>query len=574
MKLFRYILCTTAPYRKTIIAMLFCVFLIAVDANLRPYIIKLIIDQSSNFDSRTFLFLSLVFISSQVLMVLSNTAFDWLGTKFHTSYRASTTHKFFDKISNYDYKFFQETQSGAITARITDAFNTIPVIIFVAIKVFINFTLFTSIALIILSKISYFFVIINITWIFLFIALIAVFYNKYQPLNQEFAKIRPKIYGFLADYFFNILSVWFFNKKSSESKNLHKLTDEFISKGVYCGKFLRNYYILHGLIVTIYMSILLSLLNYLSIHNNISPGDFALVFIINYKIVDLLFEISGLSREFITNCGVAENAITLLDHDIRKDTNTKIIKLSNAPDIEIKNLNFSYHQNKIFNELSVKINHGEKVGIVGASGSGKSSFINLILRLYKLDSGTITIDSQDISKVPLESLYSNIALIPQESALFHRSIFDNISFGNPIATKKDVIEVAKKAKAHEFIQSLNNGYDTLVGERGIKLSGGQKQRIAFARAILKDAPIFILDEATSQLDSITENNIRDNMHEILKNKTALVVAHRLSTLEQMDRILVFDNGKIIEDGTKEELLKKDGMFRKLWNAQKDGMIII
>ncbi len=226
----------------------------------------------------------------------------------------------------------------------------------------------------------------------------------------------------------------------------------------------------------------------------------------------------------------------------------------------------------LFKDKSIHIHKGQKVGLVGFSGSGKSTFVNLILKLFEVTSGRILIDNQDISKVSLESLHRSIALIPQDPTLFHRTLTENIQYGRLDSTDEEVIAAAKQADAHEFIINFPQGYATLVGERGIKLSGGQKQRIIIARAILKNAPILILDEATSALDSFTENLIKNSLSEFMKNKTAIVIAHRLSTLLHMDRILVFEQGKIIEDGTHEELLKNGEKYKNLWKAQIESYI--
>lgn len=239
--------------------------------------------------------------------------------------------------------------------------------------------------------------------------------------------------------------------------------------------------------------------------------------------------------------------------------------------INFNNVNFFYKDiEPLFENMYIEIKTGQKVGLVGYSGSGKSTFVNLILRLYDITDGSISIDNQDIRNVTQDSLRENIALISQDPSLFHRSIMENIRYGKINATDEEVVEAAKKAYAHEFIMKLTEGYDSLVGERGIKLSGGQRQRIAIARAILKNSPILILDEATSQLDSVTEGLIQKNLQELVKNKTTIIIAHRLSTLLSMDRILVFDKGKIIEDGTHNELLSAKGLYKQLWDTQVAG----
>ncbi len=209
---------------------------------------------------------------------------------------------------------------------------------------------------------------------------------------------------------------------------------------------------------------------------------------------------------------------------------------------------------------------------MGYSGSGKTTFVNLILRLYEPTSGEIRIENQNIRNITQDSLRNTIAIIPQDTSLFHRSILENIRYGNLNATDEEVILAAKKASAHDFITSLPHDYKSEVGEKGVKLSAGQRQRILIARALLKNAPILIFDEATSNIDSITENYIQNNLNKIMDKKTAIVISHKLSTLMHMDRILVFDSGKIVQDGPPHILLAQDGLFKELWEAQSHGIL--
>jgi ATP-binding cassette subfamily B protein len=226
----------------------------------------------------------------------------------------------------------------------------------------------------------------------------------------------------------------------------------------------------------------------------------------------------------------------------------------------------------LFKNFSLKIKQGEKIGLVGHSGSGKTSLTKLILRFSDIQEGTISIDGQDITKITQHDLRSHIAYVPQEPLLFHRSLAENIAYGNPEATQQEIEGVAKLAHAHEFIEKLPEKYETLVGERGVKLSGGQRQRVAIARAMLKNAPILLLDEATSALDSESEVLIQDALWKLMQNRTAIVIAHRLSTIQKMDRILVLDDGEIVEQGSHKELLRKDGVYAKLWSHQSGGFI--
>jgi ATP-binding cassette subfamily B protein len=213
----------------------------------------------------------------------------------------------------------------------------------------------------------------------------------------------------------------------------------------------------------------------------------------------------------------------------------------------------------------------EKIALIGPSGGGKSTIVKLLLRFYDLTSGQILVDKQNLAKVTQNSLREQIAFVPQDPILFHRSLLENIRYGNPLATDEAVIQASKLAHAHEFITGFRQGYQTLVGERGVKLSGGERQRVAIARAILKNAPILVLDEATSSLDSESEMYIQDALKTLMQNKTVIVIAHRLSTIMQMNRIIVIDNGQIIESGKHKELLKlKDGVYQKLWQIQAGG----
>ena len=226
----------------------------------------------------------------------------------------------------------------------------------------------------------------------------------------------------------------------------------------------------------------------------------------------------------------------------------------------------------MFQDLCVTIRPGEKIGLVGFSGSGKSTMLNLLLRLFEPQSGSILLDGQDIQTVSQESLRAAIAMIPQDPMLFHRTLMENIRYGRLDASDEEVIEAATKAHAHEFILDTEDGYESLVGERGVKLSGGQRQRITLARAVLKDAAILVLDEATSSLDSVTERHIQESLSYLMQDKTVMVIAHRLSTLSHLDRILVFHNGLIVEDASHAELLANKGHYAKLWSMQAGGFL--
>jgi ATP-binding cassette, subfamily B, bacterial len=292
----------------------------------------------------------------------------------------------------------------------------------------------------------------------------------------------------------------------------------------------------------------------------------------------IINEARNLSRrflEFFEYIGNVTNGVYIIikPHEI-VDQPRAVTADINRGRIEFQNVTFGYTPERpIFRDLTVTIPAGQRVGLVGFSGSGKSTFVSLILRLYDVQGGRILIDGMDIRDMTQESLHRQLSLIPQDPNLFHRTLMENIRYGRLEASEEEIMDAARKAHAHDFIMQIKDKYDSLVGERGVKLSGGQRQRIAIARVVVKNAPILILDEATSSLDSITEQAIQETLDDVMKGKTVIVVAHRLSTIAHLDRILVFDQGVIVEDGSHAELLARAGAYQRLWSRQAGGFVL-
>jgi ATP-binding cassette subfamily B protein len=290
-----------------------------------------------------------------------------------------------------------------------------------------------------------------------------------------------------------------------------------------------------------------------------------------------LFEITSLLRTIedgmLSSAPMVEHITT--DPEIKDAPKAKDLVVTTGG-VSFNSVTFGYqdatNNQSVFSDLHVTIQPGEKVGLVGPSGGGKSTLTRLLLRFEDIQAGAITIDGQDIAKVTQSSLREAISYVPQEPMLFHRSIRENITYGNANASMAAIKKAARQAHADEFIDKLGGAYDTVVGERGVKLSGGQRQRIAIARALLKDAPIIVLDEATSALDSESEVLIQDALWKLMEKRTAIVIAHRLSTIQKMDRILVLDGGRIVEEGSHKALLAKKGLYARLWARQSDGFI--
>lgn len=309
--------------------------------------------------------------------------------------------------------------------------------------------------------------------------------------------------------------------------------------------------------------------------HRVTVGDFVLIQAYVLNLFDRLWGFSRQVRSIYENLADAEDmtAILTTSHEVVDVPGAKTLDVTAAA-IRFKRVQFNYNETRtVLDKFQLDIQSHEKVALVGPSGAGKSTIVKLLLRQHDVTDGHIFIDNQDIAKVSQESLWEAISLVPQEPLLFHRTLMENIRYGKPNATDDEVIRAATLAHCHGFISSFPQGYETYVGERGVKLSGGERQRVAIARAILRNAPILILDEATSSLDSESEGLIQSALETLMKGKTVIVIAHRLSTIMKMDRIVVIDGGQIREDGSHAELLEKEsGLYKKLWQLQAGGFV--
>ncbi len=412
--------------------------------------------------------------------------------------------------------------------------------------------------------------------LFLIFFTAVVFFTKIRlPYERKRGIIESKTAGILADIVTNVFTIKYFSSKKREV--------EYFDKSLELVKNARNAawgraswsYTAIGIIINASKLILLLASIYLWSKGEVSSGTIVLVLSYGINLFNKLGGLGSAMRRFAESYLDAKEFVDVLNVPIEiKDPLNPITPNIKNGEIKFDKVSFAYNSNgnHVIDNLSLTIPPKQKVGIVGSSGAGKTTLTKLILRFVDITSGNIYIDSQNISSLSQDDLRSVISYVPQDPILFHRTLRENIAYGKPNASEEEIIDASKKAHAHEFIMKLEKGYETMVGERGVKLSGGERQRVAIARAILKDSPILVLDEATSSLDSESEHYIQQALVELMKEKTAIVIAHRLSTISKLDRIIVMSNGNVIEDGTHGELLESKGSYYELWQHQSGGFI--
>lgn len=408
-------------------------------------------------------------------------------------------------------------------------------------------------------------------------AMICTFsFRKISNLNEEWAAAETKQTGQLADSISNIISVKSYAKEAHERRRYADFSRKSYNAGI---KSMRATIARDILFNCVQLCITALILVFLLMGREwLGISVAVLVLIVNYAqtVQGELWNINSILKNINRVFGDAHEMTLILDTiDDVVDIPEAQTLIMNQASVDFDNISFRHKDAKdeIFTNFNLKVEPGERIGLVGVSGSGKTTLTKLLLRFADVNSGEITVSGQNIRNITQQSLRENIAYVPQETSLFHRSIAENIAYGKPDATQAEIEQAAKLANAHEFIIDMPEGYETLVGERGVKLSGGQRQRIAIARAILKDAPILVLDEATSALDSESEALIQSALERLMKGRTSIVIAHRLSTVASLDRIVVLQNGKIVEQGSHHALLEqKDGVYHHLWSRQSGAFM--
>ena len=492
----------------------------------------------------------------------------------------------YDKLSRHSLAFYANTFTGSLVSKVNRF--TSAYIEFVNTMTYNVLFVLTTIIATIVGLSLFFWQYAVVVFILTVIFIVCVFLGT-KILRKRFlerSESYTAISGKLSDSVSNMLAVKTDAREDYERKLLGGAVDNMVNKEFAA----RNSMIK----ITSVYSVVISLMRFGALVASILTiqygfGNAAVVYICltyTFNLIEEIWNVNNVLRSYYQITGDSAETLKIIQQkaDVEDKTDTKLsIK---TPSVTFENVSFAHNDSEddsedeerdtnkttVFANFSLSIKSKQKLGLVGISGSGKSTLLKLLMRFYDVNSGKITIGDQDISMVTQSSLHSNIAYVPQEPLLFHRSILENIAYSRPKATEKQVREAARQANALEFIEKLPQGFETLVGERGVKLSGGQRQRIAIARAILKDAPILILDEATSALDSESEKLIQDALEKLMKNRTSIVIAHRLSTIANLDRVVVLNDGKVEEDGTHAQLIKSKGTYAKLWAHQSGGFI--
>jgi ATP-binding cassette subfamily B protein len=564
-------------YWKYIFFMLFYSILYAFDLINRSNILKKIIDcisqgySEANF-SLTISYIIFYFCISICVHSIARLNEYYINAQFLPLMKKNFISKLFTRLLSHGNKFYQNNLPGALTSLVYEGAHNFTEIMKTVLEDIVTNISLVAFAFILLFKLNIMCGMIMASWIILFAIAACIFLPSLNYFSMELTNCNASIKGFLVDCITNISSIRFFSQKNYERKMSENKLDTALKMEYHVEVESMKLWSIYSFGFIFAQGVCIFYLIREWANGRVTSGDFVLMWTINMSLASSSWKFARDFGKLFRDIGSVYSSLQTIMKEVEiVDQNQDKDLFVSEGKIEFNNVTFLYEpRKKLFNKLSVVIPSGQKVGLVGLSGSGKTTFINLLLRVYDIHDGEVLIDNQNICHVGLDFLRKSIAIIPQEPLLFHRTVRENIQYGNMNASDDGIIEAAKKAHAHEFIENLPEGYNTIMGERGSRLSGGQRQRIAIARAILKNSPILILDEATSQLDAITEEQIQESINYVMKNKTTLVIAHRLSTLASMDRILVFDNGEIVQDGTHAQLIAKKGIYKSLWETQAQG----
>ena len=573
----RFFLFATKPHWRMAVLATFFVVLASVARALVPFIYKVIVDTATTLTTTgsyetlwsAVIFFLIISLASNLLWRASG----FSGMRWATGVRATGRAALTSYLTSHSHQYFSDRFAGSLSNKTKQAGDSL--------RDFTEAWLWQFLAFFI-SVIASFIIVFATSPIVGFILLgLFVFIT---PLNIYLARKRiprsvaaqaseTKLNGASVDLITNITAVHEYARRPFEMLRLKELIEERRELGMRNWRFGEWVLVGNNLIQAVFTGGMLLVSVYLATQGVITAGDVILFLTMVALLEDQLTFIGSQFNSFAESWGTLEDSLTEITepYDVADVPGAAPLPIKDGS-ISLEDVSFEYAAGPVFTNLTLHIPAGQKVGVIGRSGAGKSTLMKLLLRHYDLPQGKILIDGQDITSVTKESLRAAVAVVPQEPALFHRSISENIAYGKADATREEVVHAALQAQAHEFIETLPQGYDTTVGERGVKLSGGQRQRVAIARALLKDARILLLDEATSALDSESEVLVQKALLTLMEGRTVIAIAHRLSTLRAMDRLIVFDKGEIVEDGTHDELIAKGGLYADLWNHQAGGFL--
>ena len=499
---------------------------------------------------------------------------DWLMLRLLPAVRQRAILTLSAHLKHHSSRMFQDNYAGSLSNKVFDVGNGA---VSVLEKTDQALTGFASLLVSVLTMLIVHpaFAAILVAWFIVFALISLCFLRAIGRLSLAYSEQNSTLVGWMVDAMANIANIRLFARHGHEYDQLAQLVDANTEQDRQVRRMVARMRMAQDASLMVFTAAMLASLIALSSQGKVGAGDFAMLLTVAFICMQQFWYIADQFVPFNEAWNKCKQGLEVISvpHEIVDAPRAKPLIVCGG-EIAFEAVSFAYHgRQRIFDCKNVVIEAGQKVGLVGASGSGKSTFANLLVRAFELGGGRIRIDGQDIASVTLESLRSNIAVITQDTSLFHRSLAENIRYGRLDASDEEVMVAARLAHCDEFIERMPQGYRSMVGDRGVKLSGGQRQRIAIARAILKNAPILILDEATSALDTHTEHHVQQALHALMSARTTIVIAHRLSTLAQMDRVLVFCDGRIVEDGKVDALIAANGRFAGMCRLQAEGFLL-
>lgn len=567
------------PYRGWALGAMAAVLVATAASRALTYVLKLLTDDAIAFGNghvaadaiwRWVLLFPAIYLANEVIWRTSG----FCGMRWITGAVAEGNRRLFGYLSEHSATYFSDRHAGALVNKISNATSGMERLMGQWLWGFFSLIVGLAADLYLTYSVHPYFTLSLLGWIAIYVPANVFFVSRLHKLSYAYAESSSVLKGKMVDSTSNVDTVQYTGSTEYEKRHI----GEHIGKQRWTH--LREWWwsewilVTNGALLAVFMLSMFAFGMWLISAGEISVGSLVMIIMVVINLEQRMFFLGQNMTQAVSSYGqVNEGLKELLEpHEIVDKPDAKPLVVRDAG-IEFKKIDFAYRGKRVFRgNFDLKIEGGEKVGLVGHSGAGKSTLVSLLLRRFDLDGGSIMIDSQSVSDMTLDSLRKSVAFVPQSTSLFHRSIIENIRYGRLDAGDDEVVTAAELAQADDFIRELPEGYDTKVGERGVMLSGGQRQRISVARAVLRNAPILLLDEATSALDSVSEAAIQEALVGLMRNKTVIAIAHRLSTLRAMDRLVIIEDGRIVEDGTHAELIAHRGVYASLWNSQVSGFI--